>query len=174
MIVQERHKELAGLTVRREDGLFDPLAILKNVRNVRRSRAEPLNHTGQLKEQRVVQCGIDADRVSAGSRVPPNELSDRRFVIVDLAEGEEVLLPGAESELPHCVTENPLKVRRNELEGIDPKPVNVEFGDDVLVTADQNVLGGRRAAPGSQSKSPSASQSRLRVARRCLWRFRAA
>jgi len=145
VVVQKGHKELAGLAMGRDDVLFHPFPSFKHGGHVEGCSGKPLQHIRELEEQGIVERGVHPNHRARGRGVAPDELRDRILVVEDLAEGEEVLLPGAERELAHGIAEDPLEVGREELQGIDAVRVHIELGNDVLIRADQDIVDGLEA-----------------------------
>ena len=135
VVVEERDEVAAGIAVRAEQALFEPLAVVEDPAN-------PLDgvvlvgHRRQGVEERKVQRGIDPVALDRGA-VAPDEIGDGPLLVPDFPEGEEVLLAVEQGELADGIPEDLGRLRGDELGGVDPEAVDVE-------TRDQ---GRRRARP---------------------------
>src|SRR5215475_1978440 len=138
MIVQKGDEVARSFAMRTEQTALDILPMLKHVAYSRRWLVA-FEHFREFKKQGKVQGRIDADRVLDRSRIAANELRDLLFIVEDFPECEEVLFPDAESILAHRVTENAREIPLHVLERVDSKAVDVEFGDRVLIRADQDL-----------------------------------
>src|SRR4029077_3336858 len=138
MIVQKGDEVARRFAMRTEQAALDILPMLKHVAYSRR-RLVTFEHFREFKKQGEVQGRIDADRVLDRSCIAANELRDLLFIVEDFPECEEVLFPDAESILAHRVAENAREIPLHILERVDTKAVDVEFGDRVLIGADQDL-----------------------------------
>src|SRR6266516_3525921 len=103
-------------------------------------RLESFGNLWQCKEQRVVKGGINADQVARISSVASNKAGDFLLVIVHFPKGEKVFLADAQSELAYSVAKDTGALSVKVLQGVDPKAVNVELGNQILIGANQNFL----------------------------------
>src|ERR1043166_2503673 len=126
VIVQERHKESAGLPVRTQNIAFDLFAMLVHLDDFR-GRDQSFRHAGQPEKQWEVQGGIHSNQISFLGGMPADEPCDLFLVIVHLAERKKVLLPDAEREFTHRVTEDLRELRLNELQRIDANPTKADL-----------------------------------------------
>ena len=103
---------------------------------------ESLYHRFERIEQRIVECGIDADQFALIAGVASDESGDVLFGIrvEDLAEGEEVFLADAQGELAHGIAEQAREVSFQIAQRVDAESVDIEAGDHVLIGADQEAL----------------------------------
>ncbi len=98
---------------------------------------EPFGDRRQPEEQRKVERRVDAVAV-ARAAVAADELGDRRLVVIDLAEGEEVRLAERQRELAHGVAEDLDRLGIDVFRRVDAEAVEVVAGDEVLVRHDQH------------------------------------
>ena len=139
VVVEKRDEEPRRVAVRAQDVPLDVLAVLVHL--CQRQRAgEALDHRGQHGPQRKIERRVDADELAGIARLPSDEPGDRLLAVEDLAEREEVLLGRLERGFAHRVAEQARKIALQELEGVDPEPVDVVARHDVLVRANQETL----------------------------------
>src|SRR3954470_7163697 len=105
VVVEERHKETPGLTVRADHTRLDPFSKFVDSSKVR-GWGEPLCNTWQAKEEREVKCSINADHVALVVRTTADKCRDLALAIIYLSKGEEVTLADLQRILPHGIAED--------------------------------------------------------------------
>ena len=141
VVIQEGHEVAAGLAVGADDPALHLLAPREHLAD-RAGRQHPLGRGGQVVEEREVQRRVHPGQVAGLQGLAADEACDLLFVVVHLAEGEEVTLADALRVLANGVAEDACELRLDVLERVDPIGVHVVAGDQVLVGTDEGVAHG--------------------------------
>src|SRR5215469_1683834 len=141
MVVQEGHKKVAGVTMRAEDVFLYLLALLVRIADPLRGK-QALTRTGKLIKEWIVERGINTDGVTLlrVQGIATNKVGDGLLAVPDFAVGEKVLFTDALGKLTYAVGKRTSESGAEVFQGIDTKGVDVVFGDEILESANENVV----------------------------------
>jgi hypothetical protein len=141
MVVQEGDKESRCFAMGADYVLFHLLSGRIHVHQ-RLGRCKAFQDGLEIKKERKIQRGVDADQFASILCVATNESRDIGLgvLVKDLSKSEEVLLADTQSELTHRVAEEPWQIAEKIAQRIDAEAIAIEAGYYVLERTNEKAL----------------------------------